>query len=350
MGRMDVSALRYLSRDEMRTLQAVEQGMKNHELVPVELISSIANLKHGGAFKCLSSLLRSKLIKHDRKHYDGYSLNYLGYDYLAFSTLSKRNIVRAVGRQIGVGKESDVFIALDDSEEREVVVKMHRLGRTSFRKIKEKRDYHQHRKFANWLYLSRLAAQKEFAFMRVLRDAGFPVPEPIDQNRHCVVMSLVDAYPLTQIKHLRNPGKVFAKLMELHIRLAQCGLVHCDFNEFNVMISDGEDITVIDFPQMVSTSHANAAFYFNRDVECLRVFFERRFGFQASSIPSLADCGVRVMDLDKLVAASGFSREETNMFDEAMESYRQKSAHDDMDAGEDRSSGEEEEEEEEEEE
>ena len=199
MGRMDVSALRYLSKDEMRTLQAVEQGMKNHDLVPVELVSSIASLKHGGAFKALAVLLRAKLLRHDRKKYDGYSLNYLGYDYLAFNTLAKRNVLKAMGRQIGVGKESDVFIALDDSEEKTLVVKMHRLGRTSFRKVKEKRDYHQHRKFANWLYLSHLAAEKEFAFMKILREAGFPVPEPIDCNRHCVVMSLVDAYPLTQV-------------------------------------------------------------------------------------------------------------------------------------------------------
>ena len=41
------------ARDELRVLQAVEQGMKNHDLVPVELISSIASLKHGGAFKCV---------------------------------------------------------------------------------------------------------------------------------------------------------------------------------------------------------------------------------------------------------------------------------------------------------
>lgn len=41
-----------LARDELRVLQAVEQGMKNHDLVPVELISTIASLKHGGAFKC----------------------------------------------------------------------------------------------------------------------------------------------------------------------------------------------------------------------------------------------------------------------------------------------------------
>ena len=42
-----------------------------------------------------------------------------------------------------------------------------RLGRTSFRKIKEKRDYHKHRNNASWLYLSRIAAAKEFAFMKV---------------------------------------------------------------------------------------------------------------------------------------------------------------------------------------
>jgi RIO kinase 2 len=174
----------------------------------------------------------------------GYSLNSLGYDYLAFNTLAKRGVVRAIGRQIGVGKESDVFIGLDDDEENALVCKMHRLGRTSFRKVKEKRDYHEHRKFANWLYLSRLAAQKEIAFMRCLHEAGFPVPLPVDQNRHVVVMSLVDAYPLTQVRALRNPGKVFAKLMELHIRLARCGLVHCDFNEFNVMINEQEELTV----------------------------------------------------------------------------------------------------------
>ena len=322
MGRMDVSALRYLSKDEMRVLMAVEQGMKNHDLVPVELIATIANLKHGGAFKALGVLLRAKLLRHDRKKYDGYSLNYLGYDYLAFNTLARRGVLKAMGRQIGVGKESDVFIALDETEEKTLVVKMHRLGRTSFRKVKEKRDYHQHRKFANWLYLSHLAAEKEFAFMKILKEAGFPVPDPVDCNRHCVVMSLVDAYPLTQIRELSKPGKVFAQLMELHIRLAQCGLVHCDFNEFNVMINDKEELTVIDFPQMVSTSHKNAAYYFNRDVECLRLFFERRYGFQASSVPTLADCTTRIMELDKLAAASGFTKDEA-AFDEAMESYRQ---------------------------
>lgn len=46
------------------------------------------------------------------------------------------------------------------------------------------------------MYMSRLAAMKEFAFMKVLYENGFPVPEPVDLSRHCVVMELIDAFPL----------------------------------------------------------------------------------------------------------------------------------------------------------
>ena len=46
-------------------------------------------------------------------------------------------------------------------------------------------------------------------------------------------------------------------------------LVHGDFNEFNLMIAEDESITVIDFPQMTSTTHINAQYYFERDVKCI---------------------------------------------------------------------------------
>lgn len=90
----------------------------------------------------------------------------LGYDFLALKALTSRSIVRSVGNQIGVGKESDIFIAANDNDE-QVVLKFHRLGRTSFRQIKSKRDYLKNRKTGSWLYLSRLSAMKEYAFMKV---------------------------------------------------------------------------------------------------------------------------------------------------------------------------------------
>ena len=58
--------------------------------------------------------------------------------------------------------------------------------------VKNKRDYLQNRKNFNWLYLSRLAAAKEYAFMQKLNENGFKTPTPIDANRHGIVMSLVD--------------------------------------------------------------------------------------------------------------------------------------------------------------
>jgi len=46
-------------------------------------------------------------------------------------------------------------------------VLLSRLGRISFRAIKEKRDYMGKRKSASWMYMSRLAAHKEWAFLNV---------------------------------------------------------------------------------------------------------------------------------------------------------------------------------------
>ena len=65
-------------------------------------------------------------------------------------------------------------------------MKLHRLGRTSFRAVKSKRDYLRHRNNYNWLYLSRFAALKEFSFMKALKEHDFPVPNAVDCNQHCV--------------------------------------------------------------------------------------------------------------------------------------------------------------------
>lgn len=127
-----------------------------------------------------------------------------------------------------------------------MVMKIHRLGRVSFRAVKEKRDYLGKRKSASWMYLSRLAAQKEWAFLKVLYEHQFPVPRPVDQARHCILMEFIDAYPLHQIDQVPSPGKLYSQLMDLIVRLAHAGLIHGDFNEFNILIrrSDGEPVVI----------------------------------------------------------------------------------------------------------
>ncbi|KAI8850262.1 RIO1-domain-containing protein [Chytridium lagenaria] len=315
--KLDVKLLRYMSQDEFRVLTATEMGSRNHEVVPSSLIASIAALKRGGVGKCLSSLAKNTLVSREANvKYEGYRLTYGGYDYLALRTLSKRGSVYSVGNQIGVGKESDIYIVADE-EGNQRVLKLHRLGRTSFRTVKANRDYLKHRSTGSWLYLARLAAMKEFAFMKVLHANGFPVPTPYDCNRHCIVMSLIDAYPLCQIRDL----------MDLIVRLACSGLIHGDFNEFNLLITnDDQPSSLISrkwFPPLIRTPKCTyipvfvdivgyAYFlagvrYFNRDVDCIRTFFRRRFQYESTIYPKF--------QLDIEVAASGFSRSHQDEFE-----------------------------------
>lgn len=43
---------------------------------------------------------------------------------------------------------------------------------------------------------------------------------------------------------------MFDTLIELICKLASYGLIHCDFNEFNLMVDEEENVTLIDFPQV----------------------------------------------------------------------------------------------------
>ncbi|KAK5660217.1 hypothetical protein OQA88_12751 [Cercophora sp. LCS_1] len=326
---LDTRAMRHLTLEDWKVLQAVEQGTKNHELVPTPLIEKLSRLKGGasGVHKSISALAKNGLIaKLKDAKYDGYRLTYGGLDYLALHAHALKKHVYSVGSRIGVGKESDIMIVADQTG-KQLVLKIHRLGRISFRTVKSNRDYLRKNKTGSWQYLSRLAATKEYAFMSALRDEGFPVPEPIAHSRHTIVMSLIDALPLRQISSVPSPASLYAELIALLLRLAKHGLIHGDFNEFNILIredkttqpeSDEEAITLtpilIDFPQMVSMDHPNASMYFDRDVACVKTFFSRRFHFVPSEPgPFYADAKKTVgkdgaRRLDAALEASGFTK------------------------------------------
>jgi RIO kinase 2 len=303
-------------------------GSKNHELVPTSLIEKISRLRGGAGsvHKSISALAKVGLIARVKEaKYDGYRLTYGGLDYLALHTYAKKKDVYSVGDRIGVGKESDIMVVADHSGTQRVL-KIHRLGRISFRTVKSNRDYLKNRQSGSWMYLSRLAAMKEFAFMKALREEGFPVPEPIAQSRHTIVMSLIDAFPLRQIAEVPDPASLYADLIALILRLAKQGLIHGDFNEFNILIKEnitksehGEETltlepVIIDFPQMISMEHQNAEMYFDRDVNCIKRFFERRFHFVPTEPGPFFNHAKKtvgkdgVKRLDAAVEASGFTK------------------------------------------
>lgn len=285
-------------------------GSKNHEVVPTPLITQLSGLRGGsGVHKCISTLAKANLIARLKNaKYDGYRLTYGGLDYLSLHTHQKRDILYSTGQQIGTGKESDIHIAASPNGV-QYALKIHRLGRISFRTIKNNRDYLRHRSSASWMYMSRLAAVKEYTFMTALYESGFPVPRPVAQSRHTLVMELIEGLPLRQVQEVPHPERLYAELINLVLELAGVGLIHGDFNEFNILIREDQLASVpqeqassptnnpcsvpqepsqdsikltpiiIDFPQMLSIDHPNAEMYFDRDINCIKRFFERRFHF-----------------------------------------------------------------------
>ena len=60
--------------------------------------------------------------------------------------------------------------------------------------------------------------------------------------------------------------------------------------------------------------------YFNRDVECIRTFFRRRFRYESQLYPrfrkTVEDSGQASFKLDVMVEASGFGRKEMKALEE----------------------------------
>ncbi|KAH8173288.1 RIO1 family protein [Sarocladium implicatum] len=359
---LDTRALRHLASEDWKVLAAVEQGSKNHELVPTPLIEKLSRIRGGasGVHKSIANLAKAGLIARMKEaRYDGYRLTYGGLDYLALHTHSSRKDVYSVGSRIGVGKESDIMIVADEKGVQRVL-KIHRLGRISFRSVKSNRDYLKKNQSGSWQYLSKLAAMKEYAFLQALREEGFPVPEPYGQSRHTIVMSLVDAHPMRQIASVPDPAALYADLIAMILRLAQHGLIHGDFNEFNILIKEetvtsesGEETVkvepvLIDFPQMVSMQHQNAEMYFDRDVNCIKRFFSRKFHFKSDEPGPFFEDAKKLVGadgckrLDATVEASGFTKKMMKDLEAAIreqETNRNNSDHDDIGASDEEEGG-----------
>lgn len=160
-----------MTKEHIKVLASIEMGMRNHEWVPTALVERMAHYKRSVVKASLETLLKYKLVAHQSKPYDGYKLHFLGYDFLALSVFKKLGVVERVETKVGVGKESDIFLCRN-SQNKILVLKLARLGRTCFRTVKNNREYIKNQRHYNWLYLSRLSAMREFRYMQVLYEVG----------------------------------------------------------------------------------------------------------------------------------------------------------------------------------
>jgi RIO kinase 2 len=270
-----VNVFRMLEIEDFRVLQLIESGMTSREFVPKEQIVKYSKVPVDRIDYQLSRLDKLGLLYRMRAGYEGYTLNYSGYDCLAINVFVKAGVLEAFGKSLGVGKEADVFDALDPMGLR-VAVKFHRLGRISFRQTRRKRGYMLDR--AGWLWQSRLAAEKEFEALKLVHAHGVAVPEPISQNRHAIVMGVIEGGMLGRWREVEEPTTILKEIL-VNVRKAylEAGVVHGDLSEYNVLLNPDMSVLIIDWPQYVQKTHPNAGDMLLRDVKNVTDFFMRKF-------------------------------------------------------------------------
>lgn len=259
--------------NEKKVLRGVEEGMKRHEWVPVEEIESFAGLGRKEVEYRLNRLVDMALLERYIQSYVGYQLKFDGYDILAIENFVKKETIGALGEVIGVGKESVVLAAMGFIP---VAIKFHREGRTSFKQVKRTRQHLMDIEIENfsWLYAAMLAAKREFEVMKKLYPA-VSVPEPIDYNRHAIVMSVVSGIEMVKAT-LIDPEWYLDGVIEQVKKAYDLGIVHSDLSEYNVMVRD-DGLTIIDWPQYVTVGSKTANEMLERDVKNVLAHFEKKY-------------------------------------------------------------------------
>ncbi|PSP27609.1 serine/threonine protein phosphatase [Halobacteriales archaeon QH_2_65_14] len=269
-----------LEEEDFYLLSGVEQGMRFSEYVNREKLPEFARLTPEEVDYRLDRCERRGLVERKTIQYEGYRLTFEGYDALALHTFAERETIEGVGAPLGVGKESDVY---EVRSYRPHALKFHREGYTEFREVNREREYTADREHVSWMYTARKAAERENDALETLYPT-VSVPQPVDQNRHAIVMERIDG---VELERSRLDSQQVLPVLELildEMALAyEEGYVHADMSEYNVFInSDG--VTVFDWPQAVPTDHENSDELLRRDVENIVGYFERKYPGQADDV------------------------------------------------------------------
>ncbi|MHA2169343.1 MAG: RIO1 family regulatory kinase/ATPase domain-containing protein [Candidatus Kariarchaeaceae archaeon] len=282
MTLIGAEALRTLRKNEWRVLLAIEIGMRHSEYVELETIAKYAGFTVPDTQNWLKRCHKLNLIHRWTGHFVGYELTIHGYDALALNTLYERKHITSIGREKGVGKESRVFFGLD-MKDNEVILKMHRVGYTSFHQVRKKRRYTANKKHMSELYASRLSAETELKWMELANSLELPVPKIYASNRHILVMELVDGIDLVKLKKLPDAEDTMDKLLSFIASAWKVGkFVHGDLSEHNVIMTHDAEPIVIDFPQAVASTMRGADEMLERDVTNILAYFERKHGIRTS--------------------------------------------------------------------
>jgi RIO kinase 2 len=265
-----------LNKSDFKILKVFASSLKNRQLLNLITLSQYTNLSQGLIEHHLERLVKFGLI---RKSNIGYTLLVTGLDIYVLKILSNKNIITDLGPQIGIGKEAEVYLARDLLDQ-DRILKMFRLGRSSFKQIKRKRDVSTG--INNWLLLNIETAKKEYDILTYLRDSSSSFPTPLYRSFHCIVMEAIYGNRLSDIENLNDPELVLEKIINNITIAYRKGYINGDLNEYNILVND-DNIFILDWPQAVRVDTVNADTVLARDVKNILKFFSKKFNVEEDS-------------------------------------------------------------------
>jgi RIO kinase 2 len=281
-----------LEPEDFYLLSGIEHGMRFSEWVNRGKLPEYSGLTTEEVDYRIDRCMRRDLITRKTIQYEGYQLEFEGYDALALRAFVERDVIDGVGAPLGVGKESDVY---EVRSYKPFALKFHREGFTNFRRVKRGREYTADNYHVSWLYTARKAAEREYEALETLYPT-VSVPRPVDQNRHAIVM---DKLPGVELARARLESGQVVGVFDLILREVATayeeGFVHADMSEYNVAVGEG-GITIFDWPQAVPTDHDNARELLERDVKNLASYFRRKYPAETPDSIDLAALTAGVAD------------------------------------------------------
>lgn len=259
-----------LNKSDFKILKVFASSLKNRQFLNLPTLSQYSDLSQSLIEHHLKRLVKFGLIS---KSNIGYTLLVTGLDIYVLKILSNSNIITAIGPQIGIGKEAEVYLA-HDSLEQDKILKMFRLGRSSFKQIKRKRDVNTGTN--SWLLLNIETAKKEYDILTYLKDSSTSFPSPLYRSFHCIVMEPIYGSRLSDIENLDYPELVLEKIISNMTIAYRKGYINGDLNEYNILVND-DNIFILDWPQAVRVDTTNADVLLTRDVNNIIKFFSRKF-------------------------------------------------------------------------
>jgi RIO kinase 2 len=259
-----------LNKSDFKILKVFASSLKTRQFLNLSTLSQYSNLNQRLVEHHLERLVKSGLVG---KSNIGFTLLVTGLDIYVLKILSNRNTITSIGPQIGIGKEAEIYLA-HDSQEKDKILKMFRLGRSSFKQIKRKRDIST--STSNWLLLNIQTAKREYDILNYLRQSSTSFPTPLYRSFHCIVMEPFYGSRLADAESLDDPQSVLEKIIS-NVKIAyQNGYINGDLNEYNIMVNN-DNIFILDWPQAIKVDTINANVVLLRDVKNILKFFSKKY-------------------------------------------------------------------------